>query len=201
MAFLRLFSASSVGRENSGASARQQGVRRAMQADSPRARGLPAAPVYETLCCSPLVESTMLQPQRAEQESPPRQWREGESGETESALAGGTGFPDGLRGGTFVPWTFFHGPATVNTGRGTQVVRERSAKPLCVGSIPTRASSLFMLLAISPDVAKNHRTSMIADVIDRPSQSALQSHFDSENSGRFDQRWIIPRDRSRGSVA
>ena len=25
-------------------------------------------------------------------------------------------------------------------GRGTQVVRERSAKPLCVGSIPTRAS-------------------------------------------------------------
>lgn len=29
--------------------------------------------------------------------------------------------------------------------RGTQVVRERSAKPLCVGSIPTRAS-------ISPQV-------------------------------------------------
>src|SRR5271157_3815568 len=28
------------------------------------------------------------------------------------------------------------------TGRGTQVVRERSAKPLYVGSIPTRASSL-----------------------------------------------------------
>jgi hypothetical protein len=28
-------------------------------------------------------------------------------------------------------------------GRGTQVVRERSAKPLCVGSIPTRASNLF----------------------------------------------------------
>src|SRR5581483_11090189 len=27
--------------------------------------------------------------------------------------------------------------------RGTQVVRERSAKPLCVGSIPTRASNLF----------------------------------------------------------
>ena len=27
--------------------------------------------------------------------------------------------------------------------RGTQVVRERSAKPLCVGSIPTRASTLF----------------------------------------------------------
>src|ERR1700730_3447519 len=26
--------------------------------------------------------------------------------------------------------------------RGTQVVRERSAKPLCVGSIPTRASKL-----------------------------------------------------------
>jgi hypothetical protein len=27
--------------------------------------------------------------------------------------------------------------------RGTQVVRERSAKPLCVGSIPTRASNIF----------------------------------------------------------
>lgn len=31
--------------------------------------------------------------------------------------------------------------------RGTQVVRERSAKPLCVGSIPTRASKLFNNLA------------------------------------------------------
>ena len=30
-------------------------------------------------------------------------------------------------------------------GRGTQVVRERSAKPLCVGSIPTRASTLKAL--------------------------------------------------------
>ena len=29
--------------------------------------------------------------------------------------------------------------------RGTQVVRERSAKPLCVGSIPTRASTSFLL--------------------------------------------------------
>ncbi len=28
--------------------------------------------------------------------------------------------------------------------RGTQVVRERSAKPLCVGSIPTRASNFFV---------------------------------------------------------
>ena len=31
-------------------------------------------------------------------------------------------------------------------GRGTQVVRERSAKPLYVGSIPTRASNTFFLL-------------------------------------------------------
>ena len=30
----------------------------------------------------------------------------------------------------------------LHSGRGTQVVRERSAKPLCVGSIPTRASNL-----------------------------------------------------------
>ena len=28
-----------------------------------------------------------------------------------------------------------------DTRRGTQVVRERSAKPLCAGSIPARASS------------------------------------------------------------
>ena len=34
-------------------------------------------------------------------------------------------------------------PIGVDTRRGTQVVRERSAKPLCVGSIPTRASNLF----------------------------------------------------------
>jgi hypothetical protein len=36
------------------------------------------------------------------------------------------------------------GPITGHSrsGRGTQVVRERSAKPLCVGSIPTRASNL-----------------------------------------------------------
>ena len=33
--------------------------------------------------------------------------------------------------------------------RGTQVVRERSAKPLCVGSIPTRASNPFNNLHIS----------------------------------------------------
>jgi hypothetical protein len=30
----------------------------------------------------------------------------------------------------------------IEQGRGTQVVRERSAKPLCVGSIPTRASKI-----------------------------------------------------------
>src|SRR3954468_24190139 len=35
---------------------------------------------------------------------------------------------------------FFH------NWRGTQVVRERSAKPLCVGSIPTRASNLSFSL-------------------------------------------------------
>jgi hypothetical protein len=34
-------------------------------------------------------------------------------------------------------------------GRGTQVVRERSAKPLYVGSIPTRASNTFSRLHVS----------------------------------------------------
>ena len=33
------------------------------------------------------------------------------------------------------------GRSVDSAGRGTQVVRERSAKPLCVGSIPTRASN------------------------------------------------------------
>ena len=45
--------------------------------------------------------------------------------------------------------------------RGTQVVRERSAKPLCVGSIPTRASNVsvaslppsFFLSAKSPAIS------------------------------------------------
>ncbi len=32
--------------------------------------------------------------------------------------------------------------------RGTQVVRERSAKPLCVGSIPTRASKIPQQLTL-----------------------------------------------------
>src|SRR5271166_5814495 len=39
-------------------------------------------------------------------------------------------------------WIFTHQRVTVEvSGRGTQVERERSAKPLCVGSIPTRASN------------------------------------------------------------
>jgi len=33
--------------------------------------------------------------------------------------------------------------ALAHPRRGTQVVRERSAKPLCVGSIPTRASNIY----------------------------------------------------------
>ena len=40
-------------------------------------------------------------------------------------------------------WRWISGAEHVTvevTRRGTQVVRERSAKPLCVGSIPTRAS-------------------------------------------------------------
>ena len=35
------------------------------------------------------------------------------------------------------------GTLFARAGRGTQVVRERSAKPLCVGSIPTRASNIL----------------------------------------------------------
>jgi hypothetical protein len=43
-------------------------------------------------------------------------------------------------------WTFLASGATLISGRGTQVVRERSAKPLCVGSIPTRASSAIFFI-------------------------------------------------------
>ena len=39
------------------------------------------------------------------------------------------------------PWQSFY---REESGRGTQVVRERSAKPLHVGSIPTRASKPFL---------------------------------------------------------
>ncbi len=41
-------------------------------------------------------------------------------------------------GGTERPQSFFVKAALPR--RGTQVVRERSAKPLCAGSIPARAS-------------------------------------------------------------
>src|SRR5580704_1473009 len=40
-------------------------------------------------------------------------------------------------------WILRRERATLESGRGTQVVRERSAKPLCVGSIPTRASKIL----------------------------------------------------------
>ena len=47
------------------------------------------------------------------------------------------------RFGVFRPWGVWWSEAT---GRGTQVVRERSAKPLCVGSIPTRASNIISFI-------------------------------------------------------
>src|SRR6476620_8987444 len=43
------------------------------------------------------------------------------------------------------------------SGRGTQVVRERSAKPLCVGSIPTRAS-------INPVAELQDRSSIVFEI-------------------------------------
>jgi hypothetical protein len=43
------------------------------------------------------------------------------------------------------------------TGRGTQVVRERSAKPLSVGSIPTRASSISLQLLARAAVRSDSR--------------------------------------------
>src|SRR5882762_4519750 len=42
-----------------------------------------------------------------------------------------------------------HGRQFLHPGRGTQVVRERSAKPLCVGSIPTRASTFLWTWIVS----------------------------------------------------
>ena len=49
-------------------------------------------------------------------------------------------FQIALRTGTIRLRSF----CSIEQGRGTQVVRERSAKPLCVGSIPTRASKSFL---------------------------------------------------------
>jgi hypothetical protein len=49
-----------------------------------------------------------------------------------------SGLPAGLATADSEPFQFFRQPCQ---GRGTQAVRERSAKPLCVGSIPTRASN------------------------------------------------------------
>jgi hypothetical protein len=55
---------------------------------------------------------------------------------------------------------FPHGTLAYGQGRGTQVVRERSAKPLCVGSIPTRASNLplyFLQLLHSSNILGSNR--------------------------------------------
>lgn len=57
---------------------------------------------------------------------------------TSPALAGLFILQVNSAGGLFLPVQLIY-----CSGRGTQVVRERSAKPLCVGSIPTRASKLF----------------------------------------------------------
>ena len=48
-------------------------------------------------------------------------------------------FPSAVHS-TSSPLGVLHRSGNTWPGRGTQVVRERSAKPLCVGSIPTRAS-------------------------------------------------------------
>ncbi len=55
------------------------------------------------------------------------------------------------RSNTVLPAVHFSynspGQKMAHSRRGTQVVRERSAKPLCVGSIPTRASKIFNHMA------------------------------------------------------
>jgi hypothetical protein len=58
---------------------------------------------------------------------------------------------------------------TVGPRRGTQVVRERSAKPLYVGSIPTRASINTRTLHKSKDAApKKSKTLDLALVMGAP---------------------------------
>ena len=42
-------------------------------------------------------------------------------------------------------------------GRGSQVVRPRSAKPLCAGSIPARASRFLILCFLNVDLAEGRR--------------------------------------------
>ena len=69
----------------------------------------------------------------------------------------------GLRGILYVAAVAGERPATADHGlrRGTQVVRERSAKPLCVGSIPTRASSLLTPSFLKQTNRQNRISAMI----------------------------------------
>src|SRR6266404_5959257 len=61
-------------------------------------------------------------------------------------------------------------------GRGTQVVRERSAKPLSVGSIPTRASKFLQLrLTRDPSLRSGFRLRAPASLT-----PANRLKFDSE---------------------
>ena len=76
-------------------------------------------------------------------------------------------------------------PYRLQIRRGTQVVRERSAKPLCVGSIPTRAS---IILVAARQTANNHSTCEVASAPEtRRSgrKSASRRNSCSSRSGRF----------------
>src|SRR5215470_7787910 len=66
---------------------------------------------------------------------------------------------------------------SIEEGRGTQVVRERSAKPLYVGSIPTRASSLSVLhfnYRLSPQELAAFSASPRAKADEMPTVSSKQ---------------------------
>src|SRR3984957_1706593 len=70
------------------------------------------------------------------------------------------------------------GPWKPTLRRGTQVVRERSAKPLCVGSIPTRAS-------------KSIHSTKCAMTFRSPRASGFQSPLWSRPCKVLAERWRI----------
>ena len=72
-------------------------------------------------------------------------------------------------------------------GRGTQVVRERSAKPLCVSSILTRASKRIShpILSLDPTIPGHRELSKTVEVSPKVLKrwEAVRSEFGAEVPG------------------
>src|SRR5215813_4412157 len=79
----------------------------------------------------------------------------------------------------------------VRARRGTQVVRERSAKPLCVGSIPTRASNSLKVPRLRSGFRLRAPVSLTpANRLKFDSDPRLQFPSRSINSWKFNYRTL-----------